>query len=287
MYNILIAALTRLRYAARMTTERGRAYLRPLPCAPGRRNARPLAGGLFGFCEIEVLRRGAAPEVLPADAIAALLPEEAETLARLMAPRPPIAGIEMRRPRIMGVINVTPDSFSDGGQLCGAAAAVAHGLALAGEGADMLDIGGESTRPGSEPVPLQQELDRVMPVIEGLKAAGCAVPISIDTHKAAVADAALAAGAVLFNDVSALIHDRRSIDIARRSPAVCMMHAQGDPRTMQDNPRYADVLLDVYDFLEVRIAAAESAGIPERSQARRRPSREPAAAGACARSRPA
>jgi len=111
-------------------------------------------------------------------------------------------------------------------------------------------------------VPLQQELDRVMPVIEGLKAAGCAVPISIDTRKAAVADAALAAGAVLFNDVSALIHDRRSIDIARRSPAICMMHAQGDPRTMQDNPRYADVLLDVYDFLEVRIAAAESAGIP-------------------------
>lgn len=245
-----------------MTTARGRAYLRPLPCAPGRRDARPLAGGLFGFREIEVLRRGADPEILPADAVAALLPEEAETLDRLSAPRPPVAGIDMGRPSIMGVINVTPDSFSDGGLLGDAAAAIAHGLALAGAGADILDIGGESTRPGAEPVPLQQELDRVMPVIEGLKAAGCAAPISIDTRKAAVAEAALAAGAVLFNDVSALTHERRSLDVARYAHAVCLMHAQGDPRTMQDNPRYADVLLDVYDFLELRLESARSAGIP-------------------------
>jgi dihydropteroate synthase len=160
------------------------------------------------------------------------------------------------------VINVTPDSFSDGGVLGDSAAAIAHGLALAAAGADILDIGGESTRPGAEPVPLQRELDRVMPVIEGLKIAGCALPVSIDTRKAAVAEAALAAGAVLFNDVSALIHDRRSIEIARRAPAVCLMHAQGDPRTMQDNPRYGNVLLDVYDFLELRVAAAEAAGIP-------------------------
>ncbi|MFQ5566303.1 MAG: dihydropteroate synthase [Paracoccaceae bacterium] len=244
-----------------MTTEPRRAYLRPLPCAPARANARPLAGGLYGFREVEVLRRGEDPDILPVDAAEALHPEEAETLALLSAPRPALAGLDLARPLIMGVVNVTPDSFSDGGLLADADAAVAHGLALAAAGADILDIGGESTRPGAEPVGLALELGRVIPVIEGLMAAGCPAPLSVDTRKAAVAEAALAAGALMFNDVSALTHDEHSPAVAAGAAAVCLMHAQGDPRTMQENPRYGDVLLDVYDFLELRVAAAEAEGI--------------------------
>ena len=244
-----------------MMTKLRRAYLRPLPCALARPNARPLAGGLFGFAEVEVLRRGEPPEILPVDAAEALHPEEVETFALLSRPRPALAGLDLAQPRIMGVVNVTPDSFSDGGRLAGADAAVAHGLALAGAGAEIVDIGGESTRPRAAPVGLDQELDRVMPVIEGLKAAGCPALLSIDTRKAAVAAAALAAGAVMFNDVSALTHDHASPAVAATAPGVCLMHAQGDPRTMQANPRYGDVLLDVYDFLELRIAAAEAEGI--------------------------
>ena len=260
MLNNSVAANLTLRYAAPMTTEPRRAYLRPLPCAPTRLNARPLAGGLYGFCEVEILRRFEPPEILPVDAAEALHPEEAETFALLSAPRPALAGLDLARPRIMGVVNVTPDSFSDGGLLA-AAAAIAHALALAEAGADILDIGGESTRPGAVPVGLDEELGRVIPVIEGLKAAECPAPISIDTRKAAVAEAALAAGAAMFNDVSALTYDRHSLAIAATAPSVCMMHAQGDPRTMQDDPHYGDVLLDVYDFLELRLAAAEAAGI--------------------------
>jgi len=244
-----------------MTTEPHRAYIRPLPCAPMRPNARPLAGGLFGFSEVEVLRRGEPPEILPADAAEALHPEEAETFALLSHPRPALAGLDLAQPRIMGVVNVTPDSFSDGGLLADTQAAVARGMALAGAGADILDIGGESTRPGAAPVGRDQELDRVIPVIEGLQAAGCPVLISIDTRKAAVAGAALAAGAVMFNDVSALTYDHDSPAAAAAAPAVCLMHAQGDPRTMQQNPRYGDVLLDVYDFLELRIASAGAEGV--------------------------
>jgi dihydropteroate synthase len=261
MFKILVAAAIPVRYAASMTIELRRAYLRPLPCAPLRANAWPLAGSQFGYSEVEVLRRGMAPEILPVEAIEAIHPEEAETLALLSAPRPALAGLDLTRPRIMGVVNVTPDSFSDGGQLSGTIAAVTHGLALAGSGADILDIGGESTRPGADPVGLDQELGRVIPVIEGLKAAGCSKPISIDTRKAAVAEAALAAGAVMFNDVSALTYDHRSLAVAAEAPSVCLMHALADPRTMQDDPRYGDVLLDVYDFLELRVAAAEAAGV--------------------------
>ena len=239
-----------------------RTYLRPLPCAPGQPNARRLAGGPFGFSEVEVLRRGEVPEILPADAAEVLYPEAAEMLEAAVAPRPALVGVDLGRPRLMGVINVTPDSFSDGGLLADTEAAIAHGLALAEAGADILDVGGESTRPGSEPVPLETELGRVMPVVEGLIAAGCRLPLSIDTRKAPVVEAALAAGAVMHNDVSALTYDQRSPGVAARAGAVCLMHAQGDPRTMQENPRYSDVLLDVYDFLEMRIAAAAAAGIP-------------------------
>jgi len=243
-----------------MMTKPRRAYLRPLPCAPGRANARSLAGGMYGFAEVEILRRDEAPEILPVDAAVAIYPEEAETLTLLSTSHRNLNGIDLSQPRIMGVVNATTDSFSDGGLYTETNAAVVHGLALVEAGADFLDIGGESTRPGAKPVDPANELDRVIPVIEGLRAAGCSVPVSIDTRKATVALAALDAGAVMFNDISALTYDQESLKVAAAAPSVCLMHAQGDPRTMQDNPRYRDVLLDVYDFLELRVAAAEAAG---------------------------
>jgi dihydropteroate synthase len=163
----------------------------------------------------------------------------------------------------MGVLNVTPDSFSDGGLHLAPSAALARARALAAEGADILDIGGESTRPGADPVAPAEEIARVVPVIAALRAEGIRTPISIDTRNAAVAQAAFDAGADLWNDVSALSHDEGSPALAARSGrAVCLMHAQGGPKTMQVAPAYDDVLLDVCDFLEARVAAAEAAGIP-------------------------
>ena len=164
--------------------------------------------------------------------------------------------------RIMGVINVTPDSFSDGGRYLDGAAAVAHGLELEAEGAAILDVGGESTRPGAAPVPESQELRRVIPVIEGLIAGGSRAQISIDTSKAGVAVRALHAGASLVNDVTALRADPKMAGVVADAGAeCCLMHMLGDPRTMQRNPSYADVVLDVRSFLEERMAFAASAGI--------------------------
>ncbi len=181
---------------------------------------------------------------------------------RIRAGRPPLAGLSLDRPRIMGIVNVTPDSFSDGGSFAAAQAAIQHGLRLVEEGADILDIGGESTRPGAEPVPLDEELRRVLPVLEGLRAKTRA-KISVDTRKAEVMRRAAAAGADILNDVSALTYDARALSVAAESGLpVILMHAQGDPRTMNDNPHYDDVALDVFDFLEARIAACEAAGIP-------------------------
>ena len=170
--------------------------------------------------------------------------------------------IDLTRPRVMGIVNVTPDSFSDGGRHATSVAAIGHARRLVDEGADILDIGGESTRPGADPVAPPEEIARVVPVIAALRAEGIQVPISIDTRNAAVAEAAFEAGADLWNDVSALSHGPDSLALAARSAcAICLMHAQGDPKTMQDAPAYDDVLLDVCDFLEARIVAAESAGI--------------------------
>lgn len=238
-----------------------RPVFRPLPCGADRSHALPLAGGVLGFAEVEVLRRDAPAEVLPVAAAEALFPEGGEIVARIATARPPIAGVTFDRPRIMAVLNVTPDSFSDGGRLGSVDAAVAEGFRLVEAGADILDIGGESTRPGAEPVPEAQERDRVLPVIEALVAAGCPVPLSIDTRNAAVAAAALSAGVQFFNDVSALTHDADSGRVARTAAGLCLMHAQGDPQTMQRDPRYDDVLLDVHDFLAARLAAAEAAGV--------------------------
>jgi dihydropteroate synthase len=162
---------------------------------------------------------------------------------------------------IMGVINVTPDSFSDGGAFGTAQAAIDHGLRLAAEGAEILDIGGESTRPGSEAVPVGEELRRVLPVIEGL-AGRTSAALSIDTSKADIARAAMAAGAEVINDVTALRGDEAMAEIAAQTNAgVVLMHMRGTPRTMQKDPHYDDVAREVADFLRERLAAAHSAGI--------------------------
>jgi dihydropteroate synthase len=159
----------------------------------------------------------------------------------------------------MGIVNVTPDSFSDGGLHADTGAAVAHARALLQAGADILDIGGESTRPGAQPVSLDEELHRVIPVIEALAAEG--VPLSIDTYKPEVMRAAVAAGASLINDVFALRQPGALEAAAQTSAAVCLMHMQGTPQTMQADPHYADVVTEVTGFLAQRVAACEAAGI--------------------------
>lgn len=159
----------------------------------------------------------------------------------------------------MGIVNVTPDSFSDGGRHDSTDAAIAHALRLVDEGADMLDIGGESTRPGAAAVDAEQELQRVIPVLQGLF--DCGVPISVDTSKPAVMRAAIQAGADMINDVNALRADGALQTVAGSEAAVCLMHMQGEPRTMQHDPQYQNVVSDVKDSLAARIAAVEQTGI--------------------------
>jgi dihydropteroate synthase len=166
---------------------------------------------------------------------------------------------DLSRPLVMGIVNVTPDSFSDGGQHASTAGAIVHAQQLIADGADILDIGGESTRPGAAAVDVQEELDRVLPVIEGLR--GVSVPISIDTWKPEVMRAALAAGASMVNDVNALQAAGAMEAVAGSDAAVCLMHKQGDPQTMQQRPQYQDVIAEVSAFLRLRMAAAEAAGI--------------------------
>ena len=181
--------------------------------------------------------------------------------AALSALRPDLCGLRLDRPRIMGILNVTPDSFSDGGLHDDLAAAVARAREMAAL-ADILDIGGESTRPGAKEVPLDLEIARTAPVIRAIRAEGITTPISIDTRKAAVAEAALNAGADMVNDVTALRFDPRMAGlVADRGVPVCLMHSVADPETMQDHARYQDVLAEVYRHLEQRIEAAAAAGI--------------------------
>ena len=164
-------------------------------------------------------------------------------------------------PLLMGIVNVTPDSFSDGGQFLDPQIAVEHALQLVADGADLLDIGGESTRPYAEPVSADEELNRVLPVIEAL-AAAVAVPLSIDTSKAAVAKVAIEAGAEIINDVTGLTGDPAMLAVAEKTTVgVCAMHMQGTPRTMQDNPRYENVVAEISDYLAARRRALVVAGI--------------------------
>ena len=171
--------------------------------------------------------------------------------------------LKLDRPRVLGIVNVTPDSFSDGGEHATVEAAIAHGLQLAGEGADALDIGGESTRPGARDVPVDEELRRVIPVIEAL-AKQASLPISIDTSKPEVMRAAVAAGAGLINDVYALRREGALEAAAALGVPVVLMHMLGEPRSMQDAPEYDDVVADVHRFLAERIFAAEMAGIAKK-----------------------
>lgn len=256
-----------------------RLYLRPAGLITGAAaeaamaagTGRRLAGGrvVFTACEVFVREKGKLasalcplPEVdswthslaAPAAARARLLFE------RLTSPRAPILGVAMDRPAIMGVVNVTPDSFSDGGDCEDTEVAVAHGRALAEAGADIIDVGGESTRPGSDPVPPGVESARVLPVVRDLAADGRIV--SIDSRRAAVTRAALDAGARLINDVSALTYDPAALDVVAASGApVVLMHALGDPKTMQVSPVYDHAPLDVFDYLEERVAVCTAAGV--------------------------
>ena len=231
-------------------------YTRPIPQTDPARpdDALPLAGGWAWFTHVELLTRSAPPRIVHHSDLSP------EALAPLTAARSDFAGLSMARPQIMGILNVTPDSFSDGGKHNAPDAARAHASEMAAEGADLIDVGGESTRPGAETVADAEEIARTAPVIAALKGG---LPLSIDTRKAAVAAAALDAGAAIVNDVSGFTYDPAlaPLCVDRQAP-ICIMHAQGDPQTMQQNPQYADVLLDVYDFLAERLTALETLGIP-------------------------
>lgn len=232
-------------------------YYRPIAMTDAARpaGALPLAGGWCWFDRVEVLTREGSRGLMAAADV------PADLRARLTGPRADLGGLSFGQPTLMGILNVTPDSFSDGGRFIETDAAVAQARALL-ETADILDIGGESTRPGAAEVSVAEEIARTAPVIRALRAAGVSAPISIDTRKAEVAEAALDAGASFVNDVAALTYDAGLGPlVAERGVPLCLMHAQGTPATMQVDPQYEDVLLDVYDFLEERIGAAEAAGI--------------------------
>ena len=222
-------------------------------------NALPLADGWCWFDQVEIQERAGSSEIVPANEL------PTDVLGNLTNPRTPVAGLELDGPRLMGILNSTPDSFSDGGQFNSVETGVSHALQMIKNGADIIDIGGESTRPGARLVTPEQEVSRTIPVIEAIRA-NSPIPISIDTRKASVAGAAIAAGATIVNDVSAFSFDAQLADLVAKSEVpICLMHAQGDPATMQKDPIYDNVLLDVYDYLAERITIATAAGIARRN----------------------
>jgi dihydropteroate synthase len=228
-----------------------------------------LAGGLNWFAAVELIEvdgnRRISTELIPVEGIEARFDDAmAADWKALTSPRAPLQlgerTIRLDQPQVMGIVNATPDSFSDGGQFADAAAAAEAGAEMAAQGAALIDVGGESTRPGAKPVWEGDEIERIMPIISQLVRGGAAV--SVDTRKVDVMTAALGAGAQMINDVSALTYDGRSAGvIAASSAPVVLMHHKGAPETMQDDPRYDDVLVEVYLWLEERIAAAVEAGI--------------------------
>jgi dihydropteroate synthase len=254
-------------------------YLRPIAFTYGETARAAVAAGwalplgdaevAFAGCEIWSRRAGViAREVVAAAAIRAALAGRGDQVAarggtlleRLIAPPAWPDALPRETPLVMGVLNVTPDSFSDGGRFLDPERAIAHGLELWRQGAAIVDVGGESTRPGAELLSAADEIARVLPVVEALAAAG--VRVSIDTRKAGVMAAALAAGATMINDVSALRHDPDALAVAARSNVpVVLMHMRGEPATMQKAPAYAHPALDVFDHLEERVAACLAAGI--------------------------
>jgi dihydropteroate synthase len=228
-----------------------------------------LAGGLSWFAAVELIavegEKRSSAELVPVEGLESRFDDDmAAQWTALTSPRPPLAlgerVVRFDQPQVMGIVNVTPDSFSDGGRFADAAGAAEAGAEMAAAGAAIVDVGGESTRPGAKAVWEGDEIDRVVPVVRQLGAGGAAV--SVDTRKADVMAAAIEAGARMVNDVSALNHDGRSAGIiAASSVPVVLMHHKGAPETMQDDPRYEDVLVEVYVWLEERIGAAEQAGI--------------------------
>jgi len=258
-----------------------RLWLRPLGLTSGRAaaqavacgHARPLAGAGLAFTLLAAT--GLTPDRRLASVTASIAELETwiagagarfagrlrQQLAALSAARAPWAGFALDRPLVMGVVNVTPDSFSDGGRWLDADLAITHGRALCEAGADIIDVGGESTRPGAAPLPPDEEIRRVDPVVRGL--AGSGAVVSIDTRHRAVMESALAAGAQIVNDVSALTHDPGSLAlVAGRQAQVVLMHMRGKPGTMQRDPVYASALVEVLEYLEARIEACSAAGIP-------------------------
>jgi dihydropteroate synthase len=226
--------------------------------------ALPLAGGPIAFTAAELIEGSpgnAKRRLFGAQALGASGDADLAALTqRITSSRPPFAGLALDRTLLMGIVNVTPDSFSDGGLYDTKEEAIVHAAELAASGAAIVDIGGESTRPGSDPVEEREEASRVVPVIAGL--AGLPAVISVDTRKAWVARQAAKHGAKILNDVSALTYDPACLQAAADTGmSIVLLHAQGEPKTMQDDPRYADVMLEVYDYLEARIAAAVTAGI--------------------------
>jgi len=229
-----------------------------------------LAGGLNWFASVELIKlegsKRVSTDLAPVEGLEERFDDDlAAQWTALTSPRTPLQlgerTIRLDQPQVMGIVNATPDSFSDGGQFADAAAAAATGVDMAAEGAAIIDVGGESTRPGAKPVWEGDEIERIVPVIRQLAAGGAAV--SADTRKADVMTAALEAGARMINDVSALTYDDHSAGvIAAAGVPVVLMHHRSAPETMQDDPRYDDVLADVYLWLEERISAAEAAGIP-------------------------
>lgn len=223
--------------------------------------ALPLAGGPLAFAAAEAIDRRSGEEGRrrPVDLATArsFAPGLIEDLTK---PRAPWAGFDLKRPLIMGVINVTPDSFSDGGDFAEVSAAIDHGRAMLATGADIIDVGGESTRPGANPVAPEEEAERVLPVVRALAHAGAVV--SIDTRHASVMDQAVQAGAWIINDITALTGDPESARVAAKSgAAIVLMHMLGDPQTMQLDPRYGDVTCDLLDYFEERLAALSKLGI--------------------------
>lgn len=230
-------------------------YYRPVAMSDAARpaDALVLAGGWCWFDRAERLERGRPGELVPASEL------PAEVIDRLTSPRSAVMGLTLDRPQVMGIINVTPDSFSDGGVAREAQDAIAQAQAFRRGGADILDIGGESTRPGAPEVPVEDELGRVLQVVAS---ASELAPVSIDTRKAAVAEAAIRAGARMVNDVSGLAFDPGMAEVVARSGvALTIVHSRGTPETMQDDPQYDEVLLDVFDTLAASVEAAEAAGV--------------------------
>ncbi|HLG88307.1 MAG TPA: dihydropteroate synthase [Alphaproteobacteria bacterium] len=243
-------------------------YLRPIGILAGsaaraaveQGAALPLAGGPLAFSLVEIIERrrsGTRRHIAAA-------PSMRDALAHHIEARPAIGPLSAEQPIVMGIINATPDSFSDGGIFLDADKAIAHGRAMLEAGAGIIDIGGESTRPGAHAVSPAEEIARIRPVIAGLRASADAVGalISVDTRNAETMRAALDAGAKMINDVSALTHDSAALSLLAKIEApTVLMHAPGDPETMQSRAHYEDAALDVFDYLEARVAACEGAGI--------------------------